>query len=217
MKPSSPTLTLHYIYEPFCARSYGAAPLVESALTVSRVRVVTHGTAPKPRLGTMTHSLAMRELALRHKIELLEEARQPFGSAYQQGVLSCDASADTCPPAAAMLAAERVAAAGWPMLRRLQAAYFVDGRCITERSEVLRLGEEIGIGVAAFDRAIDEAVRGLPDHVAQTRELLADLKGEGYPTLAVGMGAHLFKLPVDRFMGQPTMFRHALEGLAASA
>jgi len=217
MRPSSPTLTLHYIYEPFCARSYGAAPLVESAFTVSRVRVVTHGTAPKPRLGTMTHSLAMRELALRHKIELLEEARQPFGSAYQQGVLSCDASADTCPPAAAMLAAERVAAAGWPMLRRLQAAYFVDGRCITERSEVLRLGEEIGIGVAAFDRAINEAVRGLPDHVAQTRELLADLKGEGYPTLAVGMGARFFKLPVDRFMGQPTMFRHALEGLAASA
>ncbi|MCU4121159.1 DsbA family protein [Variovorax sp. N23] len=217
MNPSSPTLTLHYIYEPFCARSYGAAPLVESALAMSHVRVVTHGTAPKPRLGSMTHSLAMRELALRQKMQLLEEARQPFGSAYQQGVLSCDASADTCPPAAAMLAAERVAAAGWPMLRRLQAAYFVDGRCITKRPEVLRLGEEIGIGAAAFDRAIDEALRGLPDHLAQTRELIADLKGEGYPTLAVGMGAHFFKLPVDRFMGQPTMFRHALEGLVASA
>lgn len=184
---------------------------------MSRVRVVTHGTSPKPRLSSMTHSLAMRELALRQKVQLLEEARQPFGSAYGQGVLSCDPSADACPPAAAMLAAERVAGAGWQMLRRLQAAYFVDGRCITERSEVLRLGKEIGIGVADFDRAIDEALRGLPDHLAQTRALLADLKGEGYPTLAVRMGVHFFKLPVDRFMGQPTMFRHALEGLAASA
>jgi putative protein-disulfide isomerase len=217
MNPSSPTLTLHYIYEPFCARSYGAAPLVESALAMSRVRVVTHGTGPKPRLGSMTHSLGMRELALRQKMQLLEDARQPFGSAYGQGVLPCDASANACPPAATMLAAERVAGTGWQMLRRLQAAYFVDGRCITERAEVLRLGKESGIGLAAFDRAIDEALRCLPAHLAQTQALIADLKGEGYPTLAVGMGEHFFKLPVDRFMGQPTMFRHALEGLAASA
>lgn len=81
---------------------------------------------------------------MRQKMQPLEDAHLPIGSDYKQGVLSCDTSTDTCPPAAAMLAAERIAAAGWPMLRHLQAAYFVDGRCIINRSEVLRLGKESG-------------------------------------------------------------------------
>lgn len=70
--------------------------------------------------------------------------------------------------------------------------------------------------MTTFDRAIDEALHALPGHLAKTRAFLAEREGEGYATLAVPMGAHLVKFPVDRFIGQPMMFRQALEALVAS-
>lgn len=37
------TVTLHYLYDPFCGWCYGAAPLVSAAAEIESVNITLHG------------------------------------------------------------------------------------------------------------------------------------------------------------------------------
>ena len=47
------------------------------------------------------------------------------------------------------------------MLKRLQTAYYVEGRPIAEREELIRIAVELGLDAEAFPNAYDQATRAL--------------------------------------------------------
>ncbi|SFN21820.1 DsbA family protein [Variovorax sp. OV329] len=211
-------ISLHYIYDPFCAHCFGIAPLVEGAMAVPGLPVIRHiGTAiMRPRAGRN-----LRELESAHLDELhfLERAGQPVGDTYRKRAHLSEGPSNNlaCHPAVAMLAADLIDRSGWRMLRRLQAAYFVEGLPIDQRPVLLRLAVDQGFNIKEFDAALVQAQADLPRHMCATRNLVHRLKGQGLPSLSAEVGNHAFKLDLTRFVGKPQMFRHAIQGLIATA
>ena len=88
-----------------------------------------------------------------------------------------------------MLAAEAVSGAGVVMLEKLQTAYYL-----------------------AFEAALETLNR----HYEQSAALLAKLKGQGFPTLALQQGAKLHRFHLAKYLGKPDQFRKDLDELLAA-
>ena len=130
---------------------------------------------------------------------------------------SCEKNAKETKATAAMLAAESLAGAGLDMLKRLQTAYYAEGRHISEREELVSIAVELGLDAEAFSKAYDQAMLNVGEHFRRTQVFLEALGGRGYPTLAIEQDGKLSRLPLGRYFGKPELFRKALADLLASA
>ncbi|PZP30950.1 MAG: protein-disulfide isomerase [Roseateles depolymerans] len=216
--------TLHYVYDPFCGWCFGAAPLLSAAAHVPGLRIALHGG------GLLTGDRARsmdddwREFVRPHEQRITTLTGQGFGSRYRD-IAQFDRSLrlDSGPPTAAMLAAEAAGGLGLAVLKRLQKAYYLDGRPIADHDELLRQASELGLPDTAFEAALDQAMSGLGRHFAASHALLQSLGARGYPTLALQRGDQLELLPLGQWLGRPAPLRTALEqklgltGLAAAA
>jgi putative protein-disulfide isomerase len=204
-------LTLHYIYDPFCGWCYGVAPLLTAAAELDRVKVIAHSGGMLTGTKAQVMSAEWRKFVRPHEERIVTLSGQTFGTEYT-GKAQFDYTLvlDSGPPSAAMIAAEEVAGAGVKMLKKLQVAYYVEGRPIATRNEVLRNADEIGLDATKFAEAFDRASLNLDKHFAETRTLLEQLRGQGYPTLAIEKDGVLRKLPPGQFFGKPDVFREVL-------
>lgn len=203
--------TLHYVYDPYCGWCYGLAPLVSVADGMPGLKVVPHSGGMLAGAQAQLMSPEWRDFVRPHEERITALSGQKFGEAYQQGTqFDYNVKLDSGPPTAAMLAAESLAGAGLKMLKRLQTAYYVEGKHISDPGELVRIAVEIGLDAKAFTGAYEEASLGLDEHFRSTQGFLEALDGRGYPTLAIEQDGKVSRLHLGRYFGKPEQFRKAL-------
>jgi putative protein-disulfide isomerase len=209
---------LHYVYDPFCGWCYGLAPLVSAAESVEGVKVVPHSGGMLAGDRAQNMSKAWRDFVRPHEARIIALSGQSFGTAYQEGTqYNYDVRLDSAPPTAAMLAAEQLAGAGTRLLKRLQTAYYLEGRPISERDEIVRLAGELGLDANGFNAAYAQAVSEVDAHFAESQAFLEALDGRGYPTLALEQNGEIRRIRLGRYFGKPELFREALAGMLRGA
>ncbi|WLH01596.1 DsbA family protein [Pseudomonas beijingensis] len=192
--------TLHYIYDPLCGWCYGAKPLVQAARSV--LPVTLHGGGMMTGTNRQQVSPQLRNYVMPHDRRIAEYSGQPFGEDYFEGLLR-DHSAvfDSTPPTAAVLAAEQLGGHGLELLGRLQTAHYVEGRRISDDAVLLELAHSVGLPAEAFLAAFRAAdVQG---HIKASRTLLAQVGGQGFPTLALEQDGRFTLIDIGPWLGKP--------------
>jgi putative protein-disulfide isomerase len=184
--PSSP-LVLHYIFDPLCGWCYAAAGLVKAARSVPGIALQWHGGGMLTGAHRRTITADWRSHVMPHDQRIAELTGQPFGPAYVDGLLNdVGAVLDSEPPTTALLAAEELAGRGLDMLARQQQAHYVEGRRISDPAVLQDLAQDLGLDAAgfaaAFARLSGDATQA---HIAQGREWLNLVQGQGFPTFAL--------------------------------
>lgn len=212
--------TLHYIYDPLCGWCYGAAPLL-AALQARGLPIRLH--AGGMMTGTRRQHVTpeLRSYVLGHDERIARLTGQEFGAAYRDGLLN-DTSAvfDSEPPITAILAAEALGGHGLVYLKALQIAHYRNGRKISEVAVLQAIAGELSLDQAAFTASFTElSGAATAAHIAESRKLLAQLGGQGFPTLALATEAGWQVLDVGAGLTDPQGFaeRLAPQGGIASA
>ena len=208
--------TLHYIYDPLCGWCYGAKPLIDAAREI--VPVVAHSGGMMTGSHRRPVSAQLRDYVMPHDKRIAEHTGQVFGDAYFDGLLR-DTSAvfDSAPPTTAVLAAEQLAGRGLDLLGRLQIAHYVEGRRIADEDVLMAVAAQMGLDVHAFLAAYDacngEVTRA---HFKASRRLLADVGGQGFPTLVLERERLYQVVDISPWLGNPQAFAQWLRQLAAT-
>lgn len=197
---------LHYIYDPLCGWCYGAAPLVEAARRVPGLRLALHGGGMLSGSNRRHITADWRSHVLPHDLRIAQMTGQPFGDAYRDGLLNDKGAVlDSSPPITAVLAAEAIDGQGAAMLHALQHAHYVDGLRIAELPVLLALASQLGLDQATFASKYDQlAGEATARHIADSRALLAQVGGHGFPTFALDDGSgKLVQIDAGSYLGQP--------------
>ncbi|MDX9666344.1 DsbA family protein [Pseudomonas sp. P5_152] len=198
--------TLHYIYDPLCGWCYGAKPLVHAAQAV--LPVLLHGGGMMTGANRQPVSAQLRDYVMPHDRRIAEYTGQPFGQVYFDGLLR-DHSAvfDSAPPTAAVLAAERLGGRGLELLGCLQSAHYVQGRRIADEAVLRELATAIGLDAEAFDAEFKQVLANeLQIHFKHSRGLLAEVGGQGFPTLVLEQGGQFSLIDIGPWLGKPEAF-----------
>lgn len=196
-------MILHYIYDPLCGWCYGAKPLVRAAQQL--LPVVAHGGGMMSGANRQSVSPQLRDYVMPHDRRIAEYTGQPFGEAYFEGLLR-DHSAvfDSTPPIAAVMAAQSINGGGLQMLGRLQTAHYVEGRRIADSTVLLELAMEMGYAQEHFHIAFESV--DSQAHIKASRQLLAQLGGQGFPTFALENNGQFQLLDISSWLGKPQAF-----------
>jgi putative protein-disulfide isomerase len=211
-------MTLHYIYDPLCGWCYGAKPLVQAAQTV--LPVIAHGGGMMSGANRQRVSPQLRNYVMPHDRRIAEYTGQPFGEAYFEGLLRDDTAVfDSTPPIAAVLAAEQIAGRGLELLGRLQTAHYVEGRRIADEGVLFELANALGLEPQAFQIAFETA--DTERHIKESRALLANVGGQGFPTFALELNGQFTLIDIGPWLGKPEAFaawlRQSLPAQASSS
>jgi putative protein-disulfide isomerase len=209
------TTTLHYIHDPLCGWCYGAAPLVAAARAA--LPVVLHGGGMMTGARRQPVTPALRAYVMPHDQRIAALSGQPFGAAYFEGLLRDGGAVfDSEPPTTAILAADTLGGRGAELLARIQLAHYVEGRRIADDTVLADLAAGIGLHAAAFSEAFGR-LRGAATqaHIADTRALLAQVGGGGFPTFVLERrgadGQRQFeRIDAQAWYGRPEAFVHRL-------
>jgi putative protein-disulfide isomerase len=196
-------MILHYIYDPLCGWCYGAKPLVQAAQNV--LPVVAHAGGMMSGANRQRVSPQLRNYVIPHDRRIAELTGQPFGEAYFEGLLR-DHSAvfDSTPPIAAVMAAESIDGGDVQMLGRLQTAHYVEGRRIADSTVLLELAVERGYAEEDFHIAFESV--DTEAHIKASRQLLAQLGGQGFPTFALEQDGQFELVDISPWLGKPQPF-----------
>ena len=205
--------TLHYIFDPLCGWCYAAEPLVEAAREVSGLSVKFHGGGMLAGSNRRPVSPTWREHVTPHDLRIAELTGQPFGTAYFDGLLyDTGAIMDSEPPTAAILAADALGGRGLDVIGRLQRAHYVEGRRIADAGVLVELATELGIDGEKFRETFSQLLGDETfKHVAVSRNLLAKVGGQGFPTFALEHDDGRFtKLDIRAWLGRPESWKEHL-------
>jgi putative protein-disulfide isomerase len=196
-------MILHYIYDPLCGWCYGAKPLVEAAQQV--LPVIAHAGGMMSGANRQPVSPQLRNYVMPHDRRIAEYTGQPFGEAYFDGLLR-DHSAvfDSTPPIAAVMAAEAIDGGGLRLLGRLQAAHYVEGRRIADSAVLLELAIQMGYAQEDFHVALESV--DSEEHIKASRQFLAQLGGQGFPTIALEQNGKFQLIDISPWLGKPQAF-----------
>ncbi len=200
------TATLHYIYDPLCGWCYGVKPLVQAAQAV--LPMIAHGGGMMTGANRQMVSPQLRNYVMPHDRRIAEYTGQPFGEAYFEGLLRDHTAVfDSAPPIAAVLAAEQLAGRGLELLGRLQSAHYVEGRRIADEAVLLELAVSIGLETESFKREFKDALANeTQDHIKKSRALLAQVGGQGFPTLVLEQDGQFTLVDIGPWLGKPEAF-----------
>lgn len=207
---------LHYVHDPLCGWCWAESPLIQAARELLPVQAHAGGLFLDDSRRTM--GADWRAYVLPHDRRIAQLSGQPFGAAYQDGLLN-DPTAwlDSEPPIAAMMAADRLADRGLDMLAAIQHAHYVDGRQVARPAVLRELAEALGLDGEAFGRellaCLGDATR---THVQDSRALLGRLGGRGYPTLALEQGRRWQVVDVGAYLGRTDAWRGWLQAQLAA-
>lgn len=198
--------TLHYIYDPLCGWCYGAEPLLHAAHSVLSIQL--HGGGMMTGANRQSVSPQLRDYVMPHDRRIAEYTGQPFGEAYFEGLLrDHDAVFDSAPPITAVLAAEKIAGRGLELLARLQTAHYFEGRRIADRDVLLDLAESIGLDPQVFNATFGEILGAdTQAHINNSRQWLAKIGGQGFPTLALEQDEQLQLIDISPWLGKSEAF-----------
>jgi putative protein-disulfide isomerase len=193
--------TLHYIHDPLCGWCYGASPLVQAARAVLPVQAHGGGMMAGSQRQWVTPQL--RQYVMQHDQRIAQASGQPFGDAYFDGLLRDETAVfDSEPPITAVIAADEVSGRGLDLLARVQKAHYVEGRRIADFTVLRDLAVEVGLGGAAFGEAF-RRLEGTAtrSHIAESRALLAQVRGQGFPTFVLQTGGRMTVIDIAPYLG----------------
>jgi putative protein-disulfide isomerase len=193
--------TLHYIHDPLCGWCYGASPLVQAASSVLPVQAHGGGMMAGARRQRVTPQL--RQYVMPHDQRIAQASGQPFGDAYVDGLLRDESAVfDSEPPITAVMAADALAERGLDLLARVQKAHYVEGKRIADFAVLRDLAVDLGLEGDAFEHAF-RSLEGAATqaHIAQSRALLAEVGGQGFPTLVLQQGGQRALVDIGPFLG----------------
>ena len=210
-------VTLHYIFDPLCCLCYGAAPMVGAAKEVAGLSIALHGGGMMTGSNRRTIDAQWRRHVIEHDARIAAMTGQIFGEAYTNGLLlDTRVVMDSAPPTSAILAAENLAGRGVAMLHRIQVAHYQEGRRVADAAVLAELAKAEGLSAAAFAEEVS-AVSGEPlnQHFAESRALLGQVGGRGFPTFALTTRqGEMQLLDAGRYLGDAaawqTMLRTAV-------
>lgn len=210
---TTPTPTLHYIFDPLCGWCYGAAPLVQAARGIPGLHIEPHGGGMMTGGNRQPVTDALRRYVMPHDERIAGLTGQQFGADYFDGLLrDSGAVFDSEPPTTAILAAQNMAGRGLDLLHRMQQAHYVQGLRIADTAVLRALAVDIGLDADAFDAAYAQAQGAdTAAHIAASRRLLAQVGGTGFPTLALERDGAYALLEPSRYLGRPEQWRDHLQ------
>ncbi len=208
------TNTLHYIFDPLCGWCYGVAPLVKAARAINDVSIALHGGGMMVGNHRRTIDAQWRGHVIEHDARIAAMTGQPFGDAYINGLLlDTTAVMDSAPPTSAILAAQKLAGRGLEMLHLIQVAHYQHGKRVADLPVLEALAQELGLSAPAFAAEM-QAINGeiLNQHIAESRTLLAQLGGRGFPTFALqDTTGQLQVLDAGRYLGDVPAWQEMLQ------
>ncbi|PHZ27942.1 DsbA family protein [Yersinia bercovieri] len=208
---------LHYIFDPLCGWCYGAAPLVQAAQNIANLTLVLHGGGMMSGANRRQIDSQWRGYVMPHDQRIAQLTGQTFGDAYYNHLLN-DTSAvmDSTPPIVAILAAEALAGRGADMLHRIQQAHYIEGRHIAAPEVLAELASDIGLSSDGFIDAFHTAQTTSTQHIAESRALLAKVRGHGFPTFVLqDQQGKMSVLPASDYYGNPSAWAEMLQNSIA--
>ncbi|MCW8277254.1 DsbA family protein [Pseudomonas sp. PCH199] len=204
---------LHYVYDPFCGWCYGAAPMITEATAVPGLEIQAHGVGMLSGEKSKFVSPEWRDFVRPHEARITAYSKQNFADAYVQGVLEHeDVRLDSSPPIAAMLTAQQLSGRGIEMLKRLQTAYYQEGRAIADHAVILEIARELGFESEAFILTFDAVTKSsLQAHIERSNEMLEALHARGFPAFALEIDGQLEALPVGHYLNRPALLKADIE------
>ncbi|MBE5221967.1 DsbA family protein [Pectobacterium quasiaquaticum] len=207
------TVRLHYIYDPLCGWCYGAAPLALAAQEIDGLDLILHGGGMMTGSNSRTITPEWHDYVIPHDRRIAQMTGQTFGEAYYEGLLR-DTSVvlDSAPPTAAVLAAEAMDDKGMLMLHEIERAHYVSGLKIVDAAVLRQCAEAIGLDGETFSTefTIIQA-ETLSKHISASRELLAKVRGQGFPTFALeDANGNFQQIPAANYLGQVDAWRKVL-------
>ncbi|WP_321960580.1 DsbA family protein [Paraburkholderia sp. J7] len=210
--------TLHYLYDPYCGWCFGAAPMLTAAQAIEGLHVEPHGIGMLAGPGRKMMSPEWRDFVRPHELRITALSHAEFGAPYINGILE-DSSVvlDSSIPTAAMLAAEQLSGRGLEMLKRLQRAYYIEGKPIADRDVILQTADELGFDHQTFAKTFEDVVAtSLDSHIKKSSHFLAALGAHGVPAFALQVGDKVEPFPIGRFYGKPERFAEEIRARLAA-
>nr|WP_255764381.1 DsbA family protein [Pectobacterium sp. IFB5596] len=204
---------MHYIYDPLCGWCYGAAPLALAAQEIDGLDLILHGGGMMTGSNSRTITPEWHDYVIPHDRRIAQLTGQTFGEDYYEGLLR-DTSVvlDSAPPTAAVLAAEAIDDKGMAMLYQIEQAHYVSGLKIVDTAVLRQCAEAIGLDGDAFCTELTFVrAETLSQHINASRELLAKVRGQGFPTFALeDANGNFQQIPAANYLGQVEAWRSML-------
>ena len=176
---------LHFIYfsDPMCSWCWGFSPVVETLRRrygeILPIRLVMGGLRP----GT---EAPMTDEAKRQMLGYWEQVAKVTGQGFCDGLLDIPGFAyDTDPAARAVVLARRTGAeAALDYLARAQAAFYAEGRNVTDPEVLADIAAEMGFHRQSFRAALGE--EALKQETWRDYAIAQRAGATGFPTLILG-------------------------------
>lgn len=209
--------TLHYYYDPFCGWCYGAAPIISAVDEIEGVKIEPHGIGMLSGAQSKMMSPEWRDFVRPHEVRIHALSGQAFGVNYTEGLQQrTDVLLDSSRPIAAMLAAQAISGDGVPMLKRLQKAYYVEGKVITDPDIINGLAVEMGFDSDLFMQQYHHALaKSVEAHISDSHRGMRDAGKQGVPAFIFEHEGKLTELPFGHFISHPEKVKVAIESLIA--
>jgi putative protein-disulfide isomerase len=211
------TVTLHYVYDPFCGWCYGAAPMITAATAIPGLEIQAHGVGMLSGDKSKLMSGEWRDFVRPHEARITAFSNQIFADAYVQGVLEHEnVQLDSSPPIAAMLTAQQLSGRGIEMLKRLQIAYYQEGQAIADLGVIASIATELGFESDAFMATFDAITAdSLQGHIDRSNGMLDALNARGFPAFALEIDGQMEVLAMGHYLSRPALFKNDIESRLA--
>lgn len=195
--PSTPTVTVTYLFDPLCGWCYAAAPVLARLQATPGVQVVLAPTGLFAGAGARPMDAQFAAYAWANDQRIAQLTGQPFSQAYREQVLGQPAGRfDSGPATLALTAvAKTEPARELEALHAFQHARYVDGRDTTAPTVLADVLADVlsALGLHAAAELVREPTDALRaamlQRVAAARADMQALGAQGVPQLAVGDAA----------------------------
>lgn len=211
------TITLHYIYDPYCGWCYAAAPLIAIAANHPNIHLELHGGGMLAGNARLHLDDQFRQYILQSDKRIAAMTGQIFGDDYIAMLHQPNVVMDSTPPQTAILAATKQGK-GVEMLKALQKAHYISGRQIKQPEVLAEVAQEIGLNIEQFQKDYAQCAQTETDaHIAQSKQLLGQSGASGFPTLLIEQQGKWLRVPLQNYLGEPAKWQQFLDSLVKAA
>lgn len=209
------TPRLLYVFDPLCAWSYAAAPLLRAIRTRFEDSLQLEfqpGVLFRPAVRLAPDSCAR---ILKDDRRIAELTGMPFGAAYRARLQQSPGPLmDSAPPAAAVLATVEIAPQhALAMLEAIQYAHYVAGQDIGDERTLRQCALALGLVEIDFALALRRALDTLPARAAKARAILQAAGDHGFPTFILKIGGRLIRVDHADAYARPALLTERLDSL----